>query len=434
MGTYDVVDRNEEIKSVAWSYVMTKPPGTVVPQARRGAFPNVEEGDMAWQDETQHKNRRWHFVDKGSLWGQHASLITRIPWAPNGTLLEYWCTIYWAPNTRELNKIYFNVTSPMRLEPVKPPNTFVALTAEIANIQNQSDCWVCMEPPTGSSTGLHLVVLPLTFFEHLSNPVRGLGATTNANYSKRVFAPRDPGVNTYVVPSPLWVENTIGSVCFKGEGSNIMGRSTCKFSLPVPTEWGETVVASNPNQAEEQVTFTVWPALRYTEGMIPPKGIFLVCGNKAYPYLPKGWAGSCFLASVFPDSRIKTTFRQKTPAPRDRRSASESEDPKGWAGVSKRLGFFKGKWWEKAIGVMMPHAGTLMNSIRIDKLSQALEYVANTSMAYYTELSDMLVSMRAMVMQNRVALDMLLAEQGGVCGMIEGECCIWIPDPAEITN
>ena len=91
----------------------------------------------------------------------------------------------------------------------------------------------------------------------------------------------------------------------------------------------------------------------------------------------------------FPE--CKTTFRQKPPAPRYRRSAPESEDPKEWAGVSKRLGVFKGKWWEKAIGVMMPHAGTLINSIRIDKLSQALEYVANTSMAYYTELSDMSV-------------------------------------------
>ena len=76
----------------------------------------------------------------------------------------------------------------------------------------------------------------------------------------------------------------------------------------------------------------------------------------------------------------------------------------------------------------------VMNSDGIDKLSLALEYVANVSMAYYTELSDMLVSMRAMVMQNRVTLDMLLAEQGGVCGMIEGECCVWIPDPTNITN
>ena len=112
----------------------------------------------------------------------------------------------------------------------------------------------------------------------------------------------------------------------------------------------------------------------------------------------------------------------------------ESEDPQGWAGVSRYLSFFKGKWWEKAIGVIMVHAGTLMNCVRIDKLSQALEYVANTSVAYYSELSDMLVSMRAIVMQSRVALDMLLVEQGGVCGMIEAECCIWIPDPADITN
>ena len=42
--------------------------------------------------------------------------------------------------------------------------------------------------------------------------------------------------------------------------------------------------------------------------------------------------------------------------------------------------------------------------------------------------------MRAMVMQNRVALDMLLAEQGGVCGMVEGECCVWILDLKNMTN
>ena len=109
-------------------------------------------------------------------------------------------------------------------------------------------------------------------------------------------------------------------------------------------------------------------------------------------------------------------------------------DPDGWAGVTTRLGVIKGQWWEKAIGFFMPHAGTTINSIRIDQLSQVLEYLGNVTMAYYTELTDMLVSMRAMVMQNRVALDMLLAEKGGVCGMIDGECCVWIPDPRNITN
>jgi len=54
----------------------------------------------------------------------------------------------------------------------------------------------------------------------------------------------------------------------------------------------------------------------------------------------------------------------------------------------------------------------IMNSDRIDKLSLALKYVANVSIAYYAELTAMLVSMRTMVMQNRVALDLLLAEKG----------------------
>ena len=202
-----------------------------------------------------------------------------------------------------------------------------------------------------------------------------------------------------------------------------MGISVCGLTLPLPKENSNTIMNKSDPTGQKQITITMNYTLHHDNGMIPPKGIFLVCGDKAYPYFPKGWAGSCYLALLFPDSRIRTTI-QTSPQPRYRCSASESVDPKGWAGVSTRLVIVKGRWWEKAIGFFMPHAGTTMNSVRIDKLSQALEYLGNVTMAYYTELTDMLVSMRAMVMQNRVALDMLLAEQGGVCRMIEGECCV----------
>ena len=33
-----------------------------------------------------------------------------------------------------------------------------------------------------------------------------------------------------------------------------------------------------------------------------------------------------------------------------------------------------------------------------------------------------------MVIQNRMALDMLLAKEGGVCTMIGGSCCTFIPN------
>ena len=168
----------------------------------------------------------------------------------------------------------------------------------------------------------------------------------------------------------------------------------------MPTLHEQTITISNLDRhAREQVTFTITPALHHNNGIIPPKGISLVCGDKAYPYLPKGWAGSCYLASVFPDGGIKTTFHQTSPPLRYQRSTSKTLDPKGWAGVSERLGPLTGTWWEKTIGFLFPGAGMVMNSDRIDKLSLALEYVANVSMAYYTELSGVLVSMRTMVMQ-----------------------------------
>ena len=36
--------------------------------------------------------------------------------------------------------------------------------------------------------------------------------------------------------------------------------------------------------------------------------------------------------------------------------------------------------------------------------------------------------MRRAVIQNRIALDMLTATQGGTCTIIKVECCVYIPD------
>ena len=120
-----------------------------------------------------------------------------------------------------IGAMYFAVfikETPMKLAPVKPPNTFVGLATKIANIQNRSECWVCMEPPTGSLIDLHLTVLPLTFFEHLSNPVGGLTAIADGNHTRWVFAPKDSGANTNQILSPLWVEKHHRISMFYGKG------------------------------------------------------------------------------------------------------------------------------------------------------------------------------------------------------------------------
>ena len=42
-----------------------------------------------------------------------------------------------------------------------------------------------------------------------------------------------------------------------------------------------------------------------------------------------------------------------------------------------------------------------------------------------------MVAMRTVAMQNRIALDVLLAAQGGTCAVIGSECCTYIPDNSE---
>jgi len=67
-GTYDPVERNEGIRSITWSYTMTKPTD--------GFSEYIQTAEVAWQDKKLHKYQQGRFEHVGFTLGQHASLIS----------------------------------------------------------------------------------------------------------------------------------------------------------------------------------------------------------------------------------------------------------------------------------------------------------------------------------------------------------------------
>ncbi|KAJ1116394.1 hypothetical protein NDU88_004608 [Pleurodeles waltl] len=76
----------------------------------------------------------------------------------------------------------------------------------------------------------------------------------------------------------------------------------------------------------------------------------------------------------------------------------------------------------------MPPLGVAHAEYQIRRLAGLVENLASSTAAALGNITEELTDMKAVVMQNRLALDIVLAKDGGVCHVIHQECCIYIPD------
>ncbi|MBN3287693.1 SYCY1 protein, partial [Polyodon spathula] len=77
---------------------------------------------------------------------------------------------------------------------------------------------------------------------------------------------------------------------------------------------------------------------------------------------------------------------------------------------------------------LMPWIGASQNSHEIDRVAYELETLTSLTLEGFQIMQPEMRAIRIMVMQNRMVLDMLLAEQGGVCHMVGEHCCTYIPE------
>lgn len=201
-------------------------------------------------------------------------------------------------------------------------------------------------------------------------------------------------------------------------GHPLCSESKCKDSWVKPINFTEVGLQGNvKGWVSEPVMNTKVP---HAGGFPCPAGHVWVCGHRVYLYLPQGWCGACYLAKlqpaglVIPKSHVTSVFSGTT----NRRKRSTEKSPPL---ISDGRGILM---------TLFPMYGTAHLAHKMNDMHWELEQLTQTVLKIANQLRDdpEKKAMRAMILQNRIGLDYLLASQGGLCAIIGDHCCTFIPD------
>lgn len=153
--------------------------------------------------------------------------------------------------------------------------------------------------------------------------------------------------------------------------------------------------------------------------------VMWVCGSIAYVTLPRyfNWTGSCYPAYVTPSVSVHT---ENPWGPRMSENRRKRDVPikfhgytlgNPWTSPGANVG------WSLFLG-----AGTTVALNKVNGLAYMLLILKNETVNALQLVNDELKQVREITIQNRMALDILLAERGGVCKVLNTSCCFYIPD------
>ena len=142
---------------------------------------------------------------------------------------------------------------------------------------------------------------------------------------------------------------------------------------------------------------------RFAAQVKPSHGVYFICGDKAYLSLPPFWSGTCCLGYVTPHIDL------------------------AWSNTSLPLPVYTNQWICRAViltplflalGLTAGLTGAAMGGTSLHKFQQLSTNTAVTiekTARTLQRLQSQLDSLATTVLQNRRALDLLTAGQGGTC-------------------
>ncbi|XP_039383120.1 uncharacterized protein LOC120399180 [Mauremys reevesii] len=180
----------------------------------------------------------------------------------------------------------------------------------------------------------------------------------------------------------------------------------------------------------------------FANGTWALKGHYWICGQYAYRRLPPNWSGVCYVGYIRPLFFLLPLLQGKTLGVKvydDLIREQRSIDSTLTAGSSQKWGtqewpperiieHYGPATWnpnELVTGAREP----IYNLNRIIRLQAVLEIVTNQTATALDLLADQATQMRTAIYQHHIALDYLLAEEGGLCAKLnESNCCLQIDD------
>lgn len=314
-------------------------------------------------------------------------------------------------------------------------NIFLTMAWQVAShINPNSSCYVCGLMPYTAGDGLPLMALPASDCDtcHLMHVplsqtyshkdctkmsrMRSLNCSGgHSNCNRCLQMPKPVPVSVSPQPFP-W--------CLQNDGELFVGRSDCLRTFRSDarvTGMDFHPLSLAPRDCVEAAGEVRLSALAHHTAdcsISSPVGMYWVCGNLAYPYLPVNYSGRCGLAYIIPAMRVSHSLPQ-TP-PRNRKRARR--------GTLDTFGTHHQTPFKNVLGTLLPFYGVMSSLDQIADLSHAIEFIANETSRALTLISSELASVRLLALQNRAALDFLLAAQGGTCAVIGSECCTFVPE------
>uniref|UniRef100_G1KW43 Envelope glycoprotein n=1 Tax=Anolis carolinensis TaxID=28377 RepID=G1KW43_ANOCA len=167
-------------------------------------------------------------------------------------------------------------------------------------------------------------------------------------------------------------------------------------------------------------------------GGLPP-GYFWICGKWGGKVLPPLWVGTCTIGTLVP-TNIEIHPREQPlqalgATDRWNRPKRSYDEKRGYNPDNTYL-----NEGERFGAILFPWVGAALNVKQLRRISAQLEIMANQTVFGIKALQTEIDSLTGVLMQHKMALDYLLAAEGGLCVWLNITCCHYINESGVIES